>query len=177
MWKYPKHKRNVDIGLLRQSQIDQSRCGCFLLVLVSVVAPKGGQKHDVKCLYTLDISRWYITRCSAQHSISDCKASVTIPLERYTFLVCTGELWMYFVHYFRKSDREISGAHCLNPHNDIDPEANTIKHMSHRETWLDVWAMARCMSHVIFKDGILKLKWHIYSSNNIIGIMYCVPYF
>ena len=33
--------------------------------------------------------------------------------ERHTYLALTGELWVSFVGYLEKSDRDISGAHCI----------------------------------------------------------------
>ena len=54
-----------------------------------------------------------MTRYCTQHNNFQHKTSVTLRArERQTNLTLTGELWVSFVSYLDKNDREISGAHC-----------------------------------------------------------------
>ena len=77
-------------------------------------------------LQTLNISRYNVTRyCTKRHKFRS-KTSVTIrTYERHPYLALTGELWVSFVSYVEKTDREISGAHCILKHN--NPKASFIK--------------------------------------------------
>ena len=66
-------------------------------------------------LYRLDISRDNITRYFTQCNKSEGKTSARLRThERHTYLALTGELWLSLVICWEKSDREISGTHCVN---------------------------------------------------------------
>ena len=56
-------------------------------------------------LYTVDISRYHVTRYCIQHNNFEGEISVTF---RTQDNIPTGELWVSFVSYLEKSDHEIS---------------------------------------------------------------------
>ena len=66
-------------------------------------------------LYTLDISRFNIARYCTQYNIFECETSARLwTHERHPYLALTGEPWVSFVSYLEKSDREVSGVHCIH---------------------------------------------------------------
>ena len=49
-----------------------------------------------------------------QHNNFEGENSVRLPThEIYPYLALIGELWMYFMSYSEKSDRELSSVHCI----------------------------------------------------------------
>ena len=64
-------------------------------------------------LYTLDISRYNITRYSTQYKkFEDETLARYWTQERHSYLALTGEPWVSFVTYLEKRDRKISGVYC-----------------------------------------------------------------
>ena len=63
---------------------------------------------------TTDISRYYITRYCTQHNNFEGKNSGRRRThEIHPYLALTGELWVSFVSYLKKNDRDISATHCI----------------------------------------------------------------
>ena len=66
--------------------------------------------------WTLDISWYDITRYRTQYTKFEGKTLVRLGSHGkhpYTSLALMGELWVFFVSYYEKIDRDVLGAHCM----------------------------------------------------------------
>ena len=98
--------------------------------------------HDSKILYTIDISRYNMTRHCTHHNKFAGKTLVRLETrERQPYLALTGELWESFVSYLEKIDRDILGAHYIA----VDMySSKPWKHWCTNQRWVGVHRVKQC---------------------------------